>query len=151
MRTLLTAFESIRKAISKKETPSEELLEIRSKFTAEVDAVFSGLPKPKDPISFTTNDLPLLFTASDVQRFALEHRLNKAQYSGRDKCKGTSSRTLARGPSGARLLRVFSQPKQTHVLIAIGYRRHKNKPQSCEPCWAQHPPLLPLGASNNLY
>ena len=53
-------------------------MEIRSKFTAEVDAVFSGLPKPKDPVSFTNHDLPLLFTANDVQQFALEHRLNKA-------------------------------------------------------------------------
>ena len=50
-----------------------------SKFTAKLAEIFSGLPKPKDPISFTTNDLPLLFTASEVQQFALEHRLNKAQ------------------------------------------------------------------------
>lgn len=42
-----------------------------SKFTAKVAEIFSGLPKPKDPISFTTNDLPLLFTANEVQQFAL--------------------------------------------------------------------------------
>ena len=39
-----------------------------SKFTGKVSEIFSGLPKPKDPISFTTNDLPLLFTADEVQR-----------------------------------------------------------------------------------
>ena len=49
------------------------------KFMAKVQEIFSGLPKPKDVRSFEGNDLPLLFTASDVQQFALEHRLNKAQ------------------------------------------------------------------------
>ena len=44
VKTLLTAFESIRKALSKKETPSDDLLEIRMKFHAEVEKVFSGLP-----------------------------------------------------------------------------------------------------------
>ncbi len=29
--------------------------------------------------SFAQKDLPLLFTADEVQRFALEHKLNKAQ------------------------------------------------------------------------
>ena len=45
----------------------------------KVQEIFSGLPKPKDVRSFEGNDLPLLFTASEVQQFALEHRLNKAQ------------------------------------------------------------------------
>lgn len=49
------------------------------KFMGKVQEIFSGLPKPKDVRSFEGNDLPLLFTASDVQQFALEHRLNKAQ------------------------------------------------------------------------
>ena len=50
-----------------------------TKFSDKVDEIFSGLPKPKEYGPFTRNDLPLLFTASDVQQFALEHRLNKAQ------------------------------------------------------------------------
>ena len=49
------------------------------KFMAKVKEIFSGLPKPKDVRSFEGNDLPLLFTHSEVQQFALEHRLNKAQ------------------------------------------------------------------------
>ena len=53
------------------------------KFMDKVKEIFAGLPKPKDMRSFVGNDLPLLFTANDVQRFALEHRLNKAQYSVR--------------------------------------------------------------------
>ena len=50
-----------------------------SKFANKIDEVFTGLPKPKDWITFAQKDLPLLFTASEVQQFALEHRLNKAQ------------------------------------------------------------------------
>ena len=42
-----------------------------SKFTAKIAEIFAGLPKPKDPVSFTNHDLPLLFTANDVQQFAL--------------------------------------------------------------------------------
>ena len=53
------------------------------KFGGKVSEIFAGLPKPKDARKFLENDLMLLFTANDVQRFALEHRLNKAQYSGR--------------------------------------------------------------------
>lgn len=34
---------------------------------------------PKDMATFLDKDLPLLFTANEVQQFALEHRLNKAQ------------------------------------------------------------------------
>jgi len=56
-----------------------------SKFTAKIAEIFSGLPKPKDPISFTTNDLPLLFTANDVQQFSLEHRLNKSTFGAKDR------------------------------------------------------------------
>lgn len=52
---------------------------VSSKFTAKVESVFSGLPKPKDKVSFATNDLPLLFTADEVQQFAMEHKLNKSQ------------------------------------------------------------------------
>lgn len=50
-----------------------------SKFTNIIDSVFNGLPKPKDWVSFPTNDLPLLFTSDEVQQLALTHRLNKAQ------------------------------------------------------------------------
>mgnify|MGYP003378600608 CR=1 FL=1 len=49
------------------------------KFGDKIKAIFDGLPKPKDARKFLENDLMLLFTASDVQQFALEHRLNKAQ------------------------------------------------------------------------
>lgn len=49
------------------------------KFMAKVQDIFAGLPKPKDVRSFEGNDLPLLFTANEVQQFALEHKLNKAQ------------------------------------------------------------------------
>ena len=49
------------------------------KFMAKVQEIFAGLPKPKDVRSFEGNDLPLLFTHNEVQQFALEHRLNKAQ------------------------------------------------------------------------
>jgi DNA modification methylase len=50
-----------------------------NKFIDKVQEVFSGLPKPKDWLSFQRNDIPLLFTSSEVQKFALEHKLNKAQ------------------------------------------------------------------------
>ena len=49
------------------------------KFVAKVAEIFSGLPKPKDHQSFERHDLPLLFTTSEVQQFALDHKLNKAQ------------------------------------------------------------------------
>lgn len=50
-----------------------------NKFVRKVIEIFSGLPKPKDWQSFQKHDLPLLFTASEVQQFALDHKLNKAQ------------------------------------------------------------------------
>jgi len=43
-----------------------------TKFHAKVESIFSGLPKPKEYGPFTRDDLPLLFTASEVQQFALE-------------------------------------------------------------------------------
>ena len=52
-------------------------------FSGKVKDIFNGLPKPKDMATFLDKDLPLLFTANEVQQFALEHRLNKARYSGR--------------------------------------------------------------------
>ncbi len=79
VKTLLMKLESVRKAIAKKETPSDELLAIRSKFAAETEKIFSGLPKPKDWHTFQKHDLPLLFTPAEVQEFALKHRLNKSQ------------------------------------------------------------------------
>jgi ParB/RepB/Spo0J family partition protein len=51
----------------------------RNKFVPKVVEIFAGLPKPKDWQSFQKHDLPLLFTHSEVQQFALEHKLNKAQ------------------------------------------------------------------------
>lgn len=68
VRALLTKLESDRKN-------STDFFS--HKFMAKVQEIFSGLPKPKDVRSFEGNDLPLLFTANDVQQFALEHRLNK--------------------------------------------------------------------------
>lgn len=50
-----------------------------SKFANKIDEIFTGLPKPKDWLTFAQKDLPLLFTANEVQQFALEHKLNKAQ------------------------------------------------------------------------
>ena len=50
-----------------------------NKFVGKVVEIFSGLPKPKEWPAFLNHDLPLLFTADEVQQFALEHRLNKAQ------------------------------------------------------------------------
>jgi len=79
VKTLLMKLESVRKAIAKKEPPSDELLAIRHKFMAETESIFSGLPKPKDMRSFEGNDLPLLFAPAEVQEFALKHRLNKSQ------------------------------------------------------------------------
>ncbi len=83
VKSLLMKLESVRKAIAKKETPSDELLAIRSKFAAETEKIFSGLPKPKDFITFASHDLPLLFTPAEVQEFALKHRLNKSQTKAR--------------------------------------------------------------------
>ncbi len=79
VKSLLMKLESVRKAIAKKETPSDELLAIRTKFRAETEKIFSGLPKPKEPGPFSRDDLPLLFTPAEVQEFALKHRLNKSQ------------------------------------------------------------------------
>jgi len=36
----------------------------------KTEAVFSALPKKKDPGAFTRDDLPLLFTADEAQRLA---------------------------------------------------------------------------------
>ena len=48
----------------------------RNKFIPKVEAIFTGLPKPKDWQSFQKNDLPLLFTANEVQQFALDGNLH---------------------------------------------------------------------------
>lgn len=55
VKALLTVFESKRKIEARGDTISDEMKAVCSKFTAQVEAVFSGLPKPKDQISFTTN------------------------------------------------------------------------------------------------
>ena len=52
---------------------------VTNKFVRKTEAVFDGLPKPKDWHAFQKHDLPLLFTADEVQQFAMEHRLNKSQ------------------------------------------------------------------------
>ena len=70
VKGLLTAMESDRRNGTEKVT---------DKFVGKVDSVFVGLPKPKDRETFTRHDLPLLFTATEVQQFALEHKLNKSQ------------------------------------------------------------------------
>jgi hypothetical protein len=71
----------------------------RNKFIPKVEAIFTGLPKPKDWQSFQKNDLPLLFTHSEVQQFALEHRLNKAQTKAVDALLPPGGRGLHRpGP-----------------------------------------------------
>ena len=36
-----------------------------SKFANKIDEIFTGLPKPKDWLTFAQKDLPLLFTGSD--------------------------------------------------------------------------------------
>jgi|APTNR8051073442_1049403.scaffolds.fasta_scaffold67933_2 hypothetical protein len=38
---------------------------LMSKFTHKIDSIFYGLPKPKEWISFATNDLPLLTSIDD--------------------------------------------------------------------------------------
>ena len=65
--------------LTKLESDRRNGTDFTNKFVGKVAEIFAGLPKPKDPVSFTNHDLPLLFTANDVQQFALEHRLNKAQ------------------------------------------------------------------------
>ncbi len=79
VKSLLMKLESDRKIKARGDDPGRELAELCSKFTAQTEKIFSGLPKPKDYISFATNDLPLLFTPAEVQEFALKHRLNKSQ------------------------------------------------------------------------
>ena len=70
VKTLLTKLDSVRRMKERGDQISDDLIGLSSKFTGQVSEIFSGLPKPKDPISFTTNDLPLLFTANEVQQFA---------------------------------------------------------------------------------
>lgn len=70
VKGLLTAIESDRKNSTE---------HVSDKFIAKTDAVFSGLPKPKESQTFSRFDLPLLFTADEVQQFAMEHKLNKSQ------------------------------------------------------------------------
>ncbi len=72
VKSLLMKLESDRKIKARGDDPGRELAELCSKFTAQTEKIFSGLPKPKDYISFATNDLPLLFTPAEVQEFALE-------------------------------------------------------------------------------
>lgn len=57
--------------------------DVVNKFVDKADAVFSGLPKPKDWRAFYNHDMPLLFTPAEVQEFALKHRLNKSQTKAR--------------------------------------------------------------------
>jgi ParB/RepB/Spo0J family partition protein len=79
VKTLLTKLESFRKITDRKEQPTAELAELCSKFTAPVKAIMAGLPKPKDLVSFSTNDLPLLAIPDPVQSFAIAEKLNKSQ------------------------------------------------------------------------
>lgn len=69
MRALLNKLDSDRR---------HETDHFASKFTGKVSEIFSGLPKPKDPISFTTNDLPLLFTANERRRLMMVERAKQA-------------------------------------------------------------------------
>ncbi len=79
VKTLLTVFESKRKMEARGDTISDEIIELCTKFRAQIEKVFSSLPKPKEVGPFTRDDIPLLFTANEVQQFALEHKLNKSQ------------------------------------------------------------------------
>ena len=63
------------------------------KFVHKVKEIFDGLPKPKDSEAFRVHDLPLLFTHNEVQQFALEHKLNKAQTKAVDALQKADRRT----------------------------------------------------------
>ncbi len=71
--------DSCRRIKARGDDPGRELAELSTKFRGQVEAIFSGLPKPKEPGPFSRDDLPLLFTTAEVQEFALKHRLNKSQ------------------------------------------------------------------------
>jgi hypothetical protein len=81
-------------------------------FVNKVEEIFSGLPKPKNWQAFFNHDLPLLFTADEVQQFALDHRLNKSQTKAID----------ALQKSAPEVFKEISQatPKQAAGLI-LGY------------------------------
>ena len=69
----------VRALLTKLDSDRKHGTDFGNKFVAKVVEIFSGLPKPKDWLAFLHHDLPLLFTANEVQQFALAHKLNKAQ------------------------------------------------------------------------
>lgn len=69
----------VKALLTKLDSDDKHGTDFGNKFVPKVIEIFSILPKPKDWQSFQKHDLPLLFTANEVQRFALEHKLNKAQ------------------------------------------------------------------------
>lgn len=59
-----------------------------NKFVGKVEAIFSGLPKPKEWQSFLNHDLPLLTSIdADVQEVAADAKLNKSQTKALQKLK----------------------------------------------------------------
>lgn len=66
------------------------------KFMGKVEAVFSGLPKPKDWRSLYNNDLPLLTSIDDdVQEISVNEKLNKSQTKAIQKLKDADKSAFA--------------------------------------------------------
>lgn len=69
----------VRTLLMKLDSDDKHGTDFGNKFVPNVEAIFSGIPKPKDWQTFQKHDLPLLFTNEEVQQFAMDHKLNKSQ------------------------------------------------------------------------
>ena len=82
-----------------------------NKFIGKVEAVFSGLPKPKEWQSLLNNDLPLLTSIDeDVQEIAVDAKLNKSQTKALQKLKDAdqSSFEAAKGDDEGLIRHIYN-------------------------------------------
>ncbi len=93
------------------------------KFVGKVEAIFNGLPKPKDRRSFYEHDLPLLTTIDDeVQEVAVNEKLNKSQTKALQKLKDADRGAFAEATK-----------KGDDGLIRHVYRNYNDYDQDIEP------------------
>ncbi len=95
----------------------------RHKFVSKVEAIFNGLPKPKEWRSFYSHDLPLLTAIDDeVQAVAVNERLNKSQTKALQKLKDADRGAFAEATK-----------KGDDGIIRHVYRNYNEYDQDIEP------------------
>jgi hypothetical protein len=118
-----TSVERVRFVLMKLRSDDANRTDFMSKFTHKVDCIFNGLPKPKEWISFATNDLPLLTSIDDeVQAVAVNEKLNKSQTKALQKLKDADRSAFAEAAK-----------KGDDGLIRHVYRNYNDYDQDIEP------------------